>query len=375
MIEQIYPYLILTGVTIGAVLFHLWRQARRVSQLDLALIRLNEQLDFDTLAFLRAAWEPLSRAGLQGISWKLDWFGVPVEGQAGRQDGQSLTRKLQTGEVQLAVTLYQKSRQGEQRYFNESPIETFLLLLRTDMLIKAGATHATLAQMAKLNLFLQHDIKNVAQFIQLMDDHLATVPTDNERRQTLKYLREATPLIRERADRIVRALKGRQPQDDPLRAYRLRDEIEQLCRLHRLDCEIQGSVDMLAPEHTLDSALDNILKNYGDFSQPENRLRPLIHIGISETGEGVEITFESLHTPPDIPLERLFEPFWSSTPDGMGIGLYQAKQLLEMHGGKLGARKTENGALQFQVSLPGKILRAEADVKKIDILPTISANA
>lgn len=361
MIEQVYLYPILVGGTIGAVLFTLWRQARRASRLNLTLIRLNEQLDFDTLAFLRAAWEPLSQTGLQGISWQLDWFGIPVEGQAGKRDGQGLTRKLQAGEMRLAVTLYQKSRRGEQRYFNESLIETFLLLLRADMLIKAGATHAALAQMAKLNLFLQHDMKNIAQFIQFTADHLQAAPAGSEQ-QVLDYLRAAIPLIRERADRIVRTLKGRQPQDGPLRPYRLRDEIEQLCRLHRLDCKIRGAADMLAPEHTLDSALDNILKNYRDFSQPGNSVQPLIHIGISENGAGVDITFESRHTPPDIPLERLFEPFWSSTPDGMGIGLYQARQLLEMHGGKLEVQKTETGALQFRVSLPGEILRAGRDV-------------
>jgi signal transduction histidine kinase len=200
-------------------------------------------------------------------------------------------------------------------------------------------------------------MKNIAQFIQFTADHLQATPAGSEQ-QVLNYLRTATPLIRERADRIVRTLKGRQPQNNPLRPYRLQDEIEQLCRLHRLDCEIQGSADMLAPEHTLDSVLDNILKNYSDFSQPENSLQPLIHIGISENGEGVDITFESQHTPPDIPLERLFEPFWSSTPDGLGIGLYQAKQLLETHGGKLGAQHTENGLLQFRVTLPGEIIGA-----------------
>lgn len=363
MIEHIYPYLILVGSTIGAVLFYLWRLARRVSRLNLALIRLNEQLDSDTLAFMRAAWPPLSQAGLQGFSWKLDWFGIPVEGHAGQQNGQGLTRKIQAEEIQLAVTFYQKSRQGEQRYFNESLIETFLLLLRTDMLIKAGATHAALAQMAKLNLFLQHDMKNIAQFIQLTADQLQATPVGNEQ-QVLNYLRTATPLIRDRADRIVRTLKGGQPQNNPLRPYRLQDEIEQLCHLHRLDCEIQGSADILAPEHTLDSVLDNILKNYSDFSQPGNNVQPLIQIGISENGEGVDITFESQHTPPGIPLERLFEPFWSSTPEGLGIGLYQAKQLLEMHGGKLGVQQTPSGLTQFRISLPGEIISAEHLYKK-----------
>ncbi|GAO35898.1 hypothetical protein SCT_1294 [Sulfuricella sp. T08] len=355
MIEQIYPYLILIGSTIGAVMFYLWRQARRVSKLNLALIRLNEQHQFDTPAFLRAAWEPLSRAGLQGISWRLDWFGIPVEGQAGQLKGEEVFREIRVREMAVAVTLFQKKRQGERHYFNESLIETFLLLLRTDMLIKAGATDASLAQMAKLNLFLQHDMKNIAQFIQFTADHLQGAPEGSEQ-QVLNYLRTATPLIRERADRIVRTLKGGQPQNNPLRPYRLQDEIEHLCDLHRLDCDIQGTVDMLAPEHTLDSVLDNILKNYGDFSQPEYGLRPLVHVGISENGNSVDITFESQQTPSDIPLERLFEPFWSSSPDGLGIGLYQAKQLLEMRGGKLGVQRKDNGALQFRIALPGKII-------------------
>jgi signal transduction histidine kinase len=361
LIEHIYPYLILVGSTIGAVLFALWRHARRVSRLNLALIRLNEQLDFDTPTFLRAAWEPLSHAGLRGISWKLDWFGTLVEGQSGKLEGQAIIHEIHSEEVRLKITFYQKSRQGELRYFNESLIETFLLLLRADILIKAGATQAALAQMAKLNLFLQHDMKNIAQFIQFMSDHLQAMPAGSEQ-QVLNYLRTATPLIRERADRIVRTLKVGQPQNNPLCPYRLRDEIDQLCRLHRLDCEIQGTANILAPEHTLDSVLDNILKNYSDFSQPENLLRPLIQIEISEVGSGIDITFESRHTPQDIPLERLFEPFWSSTSDGMGIGLYQARQLLEMHGGKLEVRKTENGSLQFRASLPGEINRTEPAV-------------
>lgn len=358
MIEQIYPYLILVGSTIGAVLFYLWRQARRVSKLNLALIRLNELHQFDTPAFLRAAWEPLSQAGLLGISWRLDWFGIPVEGTSGQLGGDAIIREIRVGEMHLSVTLFQKGRQGERIYFNESLIETFLLLLRTDMLIKAGSTHAALAQMAKLNLFLQHDMKNVAQFIQFTADHLQGAPEESER-QVLNYLRAATPLIRERADRIVRTLMGGQPQNNPLRPYRLQDEIRQLCHLHRLDCEIQGAADMVVPEHTLDSVLDNLLKNYRDFAQPEDSPQPLIRVVISENGSGVDISFESQQTPPDIPLERLFEPFWSSNPDGLGIGLYQAKQLLEMRGGKLAVRRTENGALQFRVSLPGEIIHAE----------------
>ncbi|MGE5027723.1 MAG: ATP-binding protein, partial [Betaproteobacteria bacterium] len=252
------------------------------------------------------------------------------------------------------VLFFLKGRQGERHYFIEGLIETFMLLLRTDMLIKAGSTHTALTQMSKHNLFLQHDMKNIAQFIQLAADHLQGAPAGSEQ-QVLNYLRTATPLIRERADRIVRTLMDGQPKNSALRHYRLQDEIGQLCQLHRLDCEIRGAADMLAPEHALDSVLDNLLKNYRDCAPPDDGRQPSVRIEISDNGNGVDIRFESRQTPCDIPLERLFEPFWSSNPNGMGIGLYQAKQSLEMHGGKLFALKTGGGALQFRVSLPGEV--------------------
>lgn len=354
-LEEIYPYLILIGLTILAVLFQLWRQSRRANALNLSLMRLNEELDFDTLAFLDAVWGPLSRTGLEGMSWQLDWFGVPVNGQAGRQLGSGSSWKLAGRDVELCVTFYQKSRQGEQRYFTETLIETVILLLRSDILIKINATHDALAQMAKLNLFLQHDMKNIAQFIQLTADHLQATPVGSEH-QTMNYLRTAIPVIRERADRIVRTLTGGQPQANPLRPYPLRDKIEQLCRLHRLDVRIEGSADIMAPRYALDSVLDNILKNYSDFSQAEESGQPLIQIEITNNSEGVYIRFESRHTPPDIQLERLFEPFWSSTPNGLGIGLYQAKQMLAMNGGKLEVRRATNGRLQFLVTLAWKVI-------------------
>lgn len=348
---NLYLALILIGATIGAVLFYLWRQARQISRTNLALIRLNEQLGFDTPAFLQAAWEPLSQAGWRGMAWRLDWFGLPVEGQAGRLDGQSVMREIQVAEMRLAITVFHRGRRGEHRYFDETLIETLLLLLRADMWIKAGATHATFAQMARLNLFLQHDMKNIAQFIQFMADQLAAIPAGKEQ-QVLDHLRSAAPLIRHRADRIVRTLMAGQPQSSQMRTIQLREELEQLCRLHRLECHISGNAEIHMPENTLDSALDNILKNYSDIAQHHNGEKPVIEIGIAENAGDIEITVESQNTPAAPRIERLFEPFWSSHPAGLGIGLYQARQMLEACGGTLVAGQTESGRLRFRLGFP-----------------------
>lgn len=365
MIEQIQLYLLLVGATIGAVLAVLWYQARNASRISLALIRLNEQHRFDTPALLRNAWPLLSQAGLAGIAWRLDWFGVVIEERAGTAKGQCIEHRIDVAETSLSITLYQPVRRGERRYFGENLIATFLLLLRTDMLIKANATDTTFAQMSKLNLFLQHDMKNIAQFIQLMADQLASVPPGKEQ-QVFDYLRTAAPMMRNRADRIVGTLTAGRPSDTVLRTVDLDEEIRTLCTLYRLDCSIAGSARLQVPENTLDTALDNILKNYSDLAERERQGRPAISVAIIAGERGTDVTIEAINAPPVEHMERLFEPFWSSHPAGLGIGLYQAKQRLAACNASLQARRTGQGNLQFHITLPA------ADAESAAMFPHVN---
>ena len=50
--------------------------------------------------------------------------------------------------------------------------------------------------------------------------------------------------------------------------------------------------------------------------------------------------------------ERLFEPFWSEKGDGLGIGLYHARQLVTGAGGSIKAITPADAAMTFVVSLP-----------------------
>ncbi|MFZ6843868.1 sensor histidine kinase [Undibacterium sp. RuTC16W] len=347
MLEQLYQLLILIGVTIGLVLAYLWREARSASNLSLALIRLNEHHQFDAPLVLRNAWPLLAKSGLNGMRWQLTWFGMVSEGQIGVLTEPLIKKNIEVGEMKLAI-FFQQGRITERRYFDEALIETFMLLLRTDMWIKAGTIDASFAHMAKLSLFLQHDMKNLAQFIQLMADQVATVPTEKEH-LLLEYLRMAAPMVLHRADRIVNRLTLESVGEVHRRAIQIQDEVEQICKLYRLDHVIHGAATALVPDNTLDSALDNVLKNYSDIAGRQDKLKPLITIDIRDHVQTVEVTIAAAGTVMVTNIERLFEPFWSSDPAGLGIGLYQAKQMLFLCNSTINVVQVPAGHLEFHI--------------------------
>lgn len=346
--------LVLVGITIGAVLAYLANRSRHASRLTLQLIQRNQQAKFDALEFLESAWPLLSQAGFTGVHWHADWYGGERWGESGNNSSSQLIRGLEATDIQLHVTLFLPMRRGEDRYFLQALAETFFLLLQCDLWVKTGAVAAATAQLSRFSLFLRHDMKNFAQYVELLDNQVHACPPA-QAGALLERLQRTTPLLRQRSSLLLRSLQNNghpDHQSKPEQAIDLPSVLRQSTALHGLTVEISGSAQIYFPGTALDTAIDNIFKNYADIARRTNSATPTLHITIdAETPEQVLITIEDPVGKPVAHLERLFEPFWSDQPTGLGIGLYQAKQALALHNASLSARKGEGGPC-FVLRLP-----------------------
>ncbi|MCH1609688.1 MAG: ATP-binding protein [Luminiphilus sp.] len=100
----------------------------------------------------------------------------------------------------------------------------------------------------------------------------------------------------------------------------------------------------------LTNLLDNGIRHAGEqtgsfsvtLSLTEDRVRNRIHMDVIDRGAGV----------PDDLRERLFEPFFTTSLQGSGLGLYLCRELCDSNGAILTYDRTDCGETRFRVSVP-----------------------
>jgi len=66
----------------------------------------------------------------------------------------------------------------------------------------------------------------------------------------------------------------------------------------------------------------------------------------------VEINDNGTGMSPEFVRDRLFKPFQTTKPDGVGLGLTTASQLVHLHDGKFNVMTREGGGTVVRVSFP-----------------------
>jgi C4-dicarboxylate-specific signal transduction histidine kinase len=110
---------------------------------------------------------------------------------------------------------------------------------------------------------------------------------------------------------------------------------------------VQG--DRVQLQQVLLNLIINAIEAMRDVGEEEREL--LISARNEPDGVSVEVRDSGPGFAP-APLERVFEPFYTTKPEGMGIGLSICRSIIEAHGGRLWASANVPSGASFQFALP-----------------------
>jgi len=286
----------------------------------------------------------------------------------------SLERHLAGADGNVAECL--AALRGELGQLRRQCVEAWVALLER---IRAVATVLgeqmdgvlTLATLGELSASVAHEIRNPLCGMLLSVEVLQTKIDPGDSRAVLldNLHREA-----EKMEKVVNNLLhfARQYRPRPVRC-RLQDVIQRgldSIKRHLQKGEIQVSVECADADVVADvdpdmvhQVLRNILLNAVDASPKGGALE--VKLSGSATGDeaSVTITDHGEGIEPEH-LERIFDPFFTSKHNGVGLGLSVSRKIIDAHNGRIEVQSRPGLGATFRLVFPGKdmALPAQEDV-------------
>ena len=225
----------------------------------------------------------------------------------------------------------------------------------------AGRSRSSTRLRSTLDRVLVHDVKNVSFRLRLLLSNLDEHWEDPDFRRTVKDLLAATV---ERLEGVVGRLATE--QDAVLIKVSLdvngllREVVQRPARRGRPAREPSvglalGAVPRIwGDPFYLGDALGSLLENASEAAAPDGRVlvrsyaggtarRPRAVVEIIDNGAGM--TSEFLR-------DRLFQPFETTKPDGVGLGLATASQIVRFHRGTIRILSQPGGGTLVRLSFP-----------------------
>jgi two-component system sensor kinase FixL len=275
-----------------------------------------------------------------------------------RKDGSTFPMHLSIGEM----------RSGDERYFtgfardlterNETQAKLQELqaeLVHVSRLTAMGEMAATLAHELNQPLAaIGNYLKGSRRLLENSKDPRAATIQDALGKGADQALR-AGQIIRRLRDFVARGESEKRVE----RVAKLIEEASALAlvgareRGVRVQLAIDPAVDKVIVDRVqVQQVLVNLIRNAMDAMQ-ETARRELTLTVIPVAGDMVQLSVAD--TGPGLSKEvsaRLFQPFVTTKPHGMGVGLSISRTIVEAHGGALWAEPNEGGGAVFRFTLP-----------------------
>ena len=207
-----------------------------------------------------------------------------------------------------------------------------------------------------MSAFFVHDLKNTAASLNLMLKNLPVHFEDPEfREDALRGVGNTVRRIDKMIAQLVALRQG--PAFQPVEAdlnqlvSEVLDRLDGLSRVE-LTRELRPLPKLLADREQIQSVVTNLVVNAREALGPEGS----IHVQTEQVGGTVVLTVidNGCGMTKAFLNDGLFLPFQSTKKEGLGIGMFQSRLIVEAHGGSIRVESEVGKGSTFQVSLPVK---------------------
>ena len=189
--------------------------------------------------------------------------------------------------------------------------------------------------------------------------------TNDYRPEELLAAMQKSSAQAERAGKIIRRVrdfvKKSAPNRGPVKLAGVLDEAIGFAEIDARKAGVRISVslppelpDVYADKIMIEQVVLNLVKNGIEAMQGTPRSERMLAVGARVNGQDfVEVNVADRG--PGVPTgqsERLFTPFYTTKPEGMGMGLNICRSIIEFHHGRLWATANPGGGCVFSFTLP-----------------------
>ena len=222
------------------------------------------------------------------------------------------------------------------------------LLIRSEKLASIGHLAASIA----------HEINNPLMPIRNLLDEIVEDLEQNQVQfdyKAIKIIQESLERIRGIVSRLLEFARDTGPDMQLLDVSTLLEGIITLNRkfFQHARIEVEADLPPLPSIYGSKDQLDQVFMNLALNAQAAMENGGKLVISARAEGEHVvvEFTDTGCGIPPEA-IDKIFDPFYSTKPNGTGLGLFVSHGIIQGHHGTIEVRSVENQGTTFTIRLP-----------------------
>jgi putative PEP-CTERM system histidine kinase len=204
----------------------------------------------------------------------------------------------------------------------------------------------------RMSAFVVHDLKNLVAQLSLMLKNAKRHSSNPEFQADM--LRTVEHVVTRMNALMLQLRTGTQPVDSP-RPLDLGMLVRRVSAAKAdlrvpISLELEPDVTTFGHDDRLEHVIGHLVQNAIDASLPEGR----VTVSVERAGgfASVIVTDKGVGMTADFVRDRLFKPFQTTKPAGMGIGVYESSQYVASLGGELVIESAPGAGTRVHVRLP-----------------------